>query len=89
LGTGQGVMYASRVVKIECLRVKFEWLKGQRSVQHPKDINGCNPRECTSTDALQGNVPRLAKHEDFDTIFEGCGSQFGEERACTGTRLET
>jgi len=38
LGKGQGVMYAGQVVKIECLKVKFEWLKKQRSVQHPEDI---------------------------------------------------
>jgi len=47
------------------------------------------PRISESTNALQGNVHLLAKHEDFGRIFEGCGSQFGEERACTGTRLET
>jgi len=42
---GRGVMYVGQVVKIECLKVKFElskvrfeWLKGQRSVQHPEDI---------------------------------------------------
>ena len=28
-------MYAGQVVKIECLKVKFEWLKG--SVQHPEE----------------------------------------------------
>jgi len=56
LGTGQGVMYAGQVVKIECLKVKFEWLKGHRSVQHPKDIrvNGYTPRECTSTCTTRG-----------------------------------
>jgi len=56
LGTGQGVMYAGQVVKIECLKVKFEWLKGQKSVQHPKDIrvNGCTPRECTSACKARG-----------------------------------
>ena len=56
LGTGQGAMYASQVVKIECLRVYFEWLKGQKSVQHPKDIrvNGCTPRECTSAFKVRG-----------------------------------
>jgi len=50
LGMGHGVMYAGQVVKFECLKVKFEWLKGQRSVQHPEDIrvNECTPRECTS-----------------------------------------
>jgi len=68
----------ARLSRIECLKVKFEWLEGQRSVQHPKDIQ--------STDALQGNVPRLAKHEDLSRIFEGGGSQFGKKRACT--RLE-
>jgi len=50
--TGRGVMYAGQVVKIECLKVKFEFskvrfalLKGQRSVQHPEDIrvNECTP----------------------------------------------
>jgi len=37
-------------VKFECLKVKFEWLRGQRSVQHPEDIrvNEYTPRECTS-----------------------------------------
>jgi len=56
LGTGQGVMYAGQVVKIECFKVKFEWSKGQRSVQHPKDIrvNGCTPRECTSACKARG-----------------------------------
>jgi len=44
------------------------------------------PRISESTDALQGNVPQLAKHEDFGRIFEGGGSQFGKKRACT--RLE-
>ena len=38
LGTGQGVMYAGQVAKFECLKVKFEWLKGQRNVQHLEDI---------------------------------------------------
>ena len=45
LVVGRGVMYAGRVVKIECSKVKFEcskvrfeWLKCQRSVQHPEDI---------------------------------------------------
>jgi len=56
LGTGQGVMYASQVVKFKCLKVKFEWLKGQRSVQHPKDIrvNGCTPKEFTSACKARG-----------------------------------
>jgi len=56
LETGQGVMYAGQVVKIECLKVKFEWLKGQRSVQHPEDIqvNGCTPREYTSACKARG-----------------------------------
>ena len=32
------------------MKVKFEWLRGQRSVQHPEDIrvNEYTPRECTS-----------------------------------------
>ena len=56
LGTGQGVMFVGQVVKIEYLKVKFWWLKGQRSVQHPKDIrfNGCTPRECTSACKARG-----------------------------------
>jgi len=56
LGTGQGVMYTGQVVKIECFKVKFEWLKGQRSVQHPEDIqvNGYTPRECTSACKVRG-----------------------------------
>ena len=44
------------------------------------------PRITDLTNALQGCVPRLAKHEDFGRIFEGGGSQFGRKRACT--RLE-
>jgi len=37
-------------VKFECSKVRFEWLKCQRSVQHAEDIrvNECTPRECTS-----------------------------------------
>ena len=36
-----------------------------------------------STDALQGYVPRLARHEDFDRIFEGVGSSSAESvHAC-------
>jgi len=56
LGKGEGVKYAGQVVKFECLKVKFEWLKGQRSVQHPRDIrvNGCTPRECTSACKARG-----------------------------------
>jgi len=43
LGAGQVVKYAGHIVKFECLKVKFEWSQGQRSVQHPKDnqFNGC------------------------------------------------
>jgi len=78
LGTRQGVKYAGQVVNFEYLKVKFEWLKEQRSVHYPKDTE--------STDALQGNVPRLAKHEDFGSIFEEGGSQISKKRACT--RLE-
>ena len=64
MGMWHGVMYAGQVVKIvclkvrfECLKVKFKWSKGQRSVQHPEDIrvNEYTPRECTS----------VSKHEDF------------------------
>jgi len=60
---GRGVMYAGQVVKIErlkvkfeCSKVRFEWLKGQRSVQHPEDIrvNECTPRECTSACKARG-----------------------------------
>jgi len=68
---GRGVMYASQVVKIECLKVKFEsskvgfeWLKGQRSVQHPEDIrvNECTPRECTLKVSFEWlSVPLLAR----------------------------
>jgi len=56
LGMEQGVMYAGQVVKIECLKVKFEWLKGQKSVQHPEDIrvSECIPRECNSACKARG-----------------------------------
>ena len=63
LGMGHGVMYAGQVVKIECLKVKFgclkvrfEWLKDQRSVQHPEDIrvNECTLREFTSACKARG-----------------------------------
>ena len=43
LGTGQGVMYAGQVVKIECLKVKFEWLKVQRSVLPSLTLRCCTP----------------------------------------------
>jgi len=36
-----------------------------------------------STDALQGYVPRLARHQDFGRIFEGVGSSSAESvHAC-------
>jgi len=46
------------------------------------------PRITDLMDALhwQGYVPRLARHEDFGRILEGCGSQLGRKRA--RTRLE-
>jgi len=40
-----------------------------------------------STNTLQGNVPRLAKHDDFGRIWEGDCSQIGKKHACT--RLES
>jgi len=43
-------------VKFEFSKVRFELLKGQRSVQHPEDIrvNECTPRECTSVCKTRG-----------------------------------
>ena len=73
---GCGVMYSGQVVKIECLEVKFdcskvrfEWLKGQRSVQHPDiRVNECTPRECTLACKARGFLK--VNFECFKVKFE-------------------
>ena len=77
LVVGRGVIYAGQVVKIECLKVKFEcltvnfdWLKGQRSIQHPEDIrvNECTLRKCTSACKARGFLK--VKFECWKVKFE-------------------
>ena len=70
LGTGQVIKVAVQFVKFEWLKVKFRWLRGQRSVQHPTENQFYG--------SLKGYVPRLARHEDFGRIFEGVSSSSAE-----------
>ena len=66
----QDWMFESQVRVFKSLKVKFEWLKGQRSVQHPEHIrvNECTPRECTSACEARGFLK--VEFECFKVKFE-------------------
>jgi len=56
VGDGASGQVAGQFVKFEWLKVKFWQLRGQRSVQDPKDnqFNRCTPRVCTLASKAQG-----------------------------------
>ena len=60
LGTGQVVKVCGTICQIRVVESSGDW-EGREAFNTPRITN--------STDALQGDVPRLARHEDFGSFF--------------------
>ena len=69
LGTGQVVKFFGTFHQIRVVESSGDW-EGREAFNTPRITN--------STDALQGDVPRLTRHEDFGRILDGVNSSSAE-----------